>query len=45
MDYTDIKQVRRTASDKEANELLAQDWELLQIVNSGCQFYFLLVRR
>ncbi|MED4581835.1 hypothetical protein P9578_03475 [Brevibacillus choshinensis] len=45
MDYTDIREVRRTTSDKEANSLLDQGWEMHQIVNSGCQFYFLLVHR
>jgi len=45
LDFTDIKQVRKTNNDTEVNLLLAQGWELLHIVNSGCQFFFLLIRR
>lgn len=43
MDYAEIKQVRRTTSDKEANELLGQGWKLINILSNGCEYYFLLV--
>jgi hypothetical protein len=44
IDYTDIKQVGLTTNDEEANKL-QEGWEMLQIVERGCQYYFLLVNR
>jgi hypothetical protein len=44
MDFTDVKQVRRTNSENEANALLEQGWVLLHITSNGYQFHYLLVR-
>ncbi len=45
MNFTDIKQVRRTSSENEVNALLEQGWILLHISNNGYQFHYLLVRK
>ena len=44
MDFTDVKQVRVTTSDKEANELLQEGWTLRDINKNGSRYTFLLVQ-
>ncbi|NGQ95051.1 hypothetical protein G3578_07615 [Brevibacillus sp. SYP-B805] len=45
MDFTDIKQVRRTTRDTEANQLLQEGWVLIDIEKSCGKWCFLLVRK
>jgi hypothetical protein len=45
MDFTDIKQVRRTTSDEEANKLLQEGWVLIDIEKNCGKYSFLLVRK
>lgn len=44
MDFTEIKQICRTASEQEANQKLNEGWVLLNILNSGFNIHYLLVR-
>lgn len=41
---TNIKEVRRTTSEKEANFLLEQGWKMVSITPIGTHFQYLLVR-
>lgn len=42
--YNEIKQVRRTSDEEEANRLLAAGWSLQHIVQNGTTFIYLLVQ-
>jgi hypothetical protein len=45
VDFADIKQVRRTTSDEEANKLLQEGWVLIDIEKNCGKYSFLLVRK
>ncbi|TQK41926.1 hypothetical protein FB479_11627 [Brevibacillus sp. AG162] len=44
MDFTEIKKICRTASEQEANQKLDDGWVLINILNSGFNIEYLLVR-
>ncbi|WP_019123776.1 hypothetical protein [Brevibacillus massiliensis] len=44
MDFTDIKRLRVTTSDTEADKLLQDGWTLYDIEKSGSRYTFLLVQ-